>query len=191
MRLPRINRRRQIRWRWTLHGKSCRVSIARPLSISQWRINQPSSVNLAHSWFSQAARLDGLQHSHMTCTTQTMRLAMFCVRFKIHLITCAAIRSTAASKPAQVSCSSVGRCVMRLPAAVKWSVRVGSACGYWLPPSHVLRKRLAGALQRGGLAGELLPPLHDHVAVARVQLHQPRLAACLLARDQRAARAAE
>ena len=58
----------------------------------------------------------------------------------------------------------------------------------WRLISSKLRPSL---LQHRRAAGPVLPALHDHVAVLRIQLHQPRLAPGLLARDQRGARAAE
>src|ERR1019366_4782029 len=54
-----------------------------------------------------------------------------------------------------------------------------------------VRKRSAVGFERSRLPAELLEPSANDIAVLRFQLHHARLAAGLLARDQRCARPAE
>jgi len=55
------------------------------------------------------------------------------------------------------------------------------------PQGRSFRPRRAHGL----LPRELLPPLHNHIGVQRIEFHQVGVASRLLARDQRAAAAAE
>ena len=62
---------------------------------------------------------------------------------------------------------------------------------YFEPLRRQFLERASVAIQRGFLATELLITANYNVAVLRFQLHHARMAAGLLARDQRCARPAE